>query len=109
MLLTAKLSSLRNSTSVKFVEMDTESNSGQDFVEYLKSKKIDPKKFEDGDRDSFDQFKELFDQVHPSSFTQQKLFLINRIRRKYLYEEQGEATQSAAPKKIKPKIKPKLS
>ncbi len=91
--------------------MDTESNSRQDFVEYLKSKKIDPKKFEDGDKELFDNFKQLFDQVHPASFTQQKLFLINRIRRKYLLEEQISAIQPAPSKKLKPKIlpKPKLS
>ena len=53
------------------------------FTDYLINKKIDPEKFKEGDRERFDSFQVLFDQVHPKSFTAQKLFLINQIRRTY--------------------------
>lgn len=52
-----------------------------DFKEYLIKKKIDPIKFEKGDSDKWNEFKSLYEQVHPSSFTAQKLYLINGIRR----------------------------
>lgn len=91
--------------------MDTESGSAQDFEEYLRSKKIDPKKFKASDQSKYAEFKLLFDQIHPDSFTQQKLFLINRIRRKYILQEFTAEVSAAPSKKIKPKIlpKPKLS
>ncbi len=91
--------------------MGNEPTSTQDFREYLKTKKIDPEKFEEGDKAQYDQFKNLFNQIHPSSFTQQKLFLINKIRRKYILEEVKEEVQPTSPKKLKPKVlpKPKLS
>jgi hypothetical protein len=91
--------------------MDKESSSVLDFSEYLKSKKIDPVAFKKGDEIRFNEFKNLFDQVHPNSFTQQKLFLINKIRRKYILSETATETSAPAPKKLKPKIftKPKLS
>lgn len=78
----------------------------------MKSKKIDPDRFRSDDRELFHEFKELFDQVHPNSFVQQKLFLINKTRRKYRLEEKEEASAPSKPQKIKPKIvpkKPKLS
>jgi len=53
------------------------------FTDYLISKKIDPEKFKQGDQARFESFKTLFEQVHPKSFTAQKLFLINQIRRTY--------------------------
>ena len=78
-----------------------------EFKEFLKSKKIDPEKFEKGDKKLFDEFKGLFNQVHPNSFVQQKLFLINKTRRKYLLEVTGEQPVASKPKKIRPKIMPK--
>ncbi len=83
-----------------------------EFDEYLESKKIDPKKFRAGDQDQYQEFQKLFEQVHPNSFTQQKLFLINKIRRTYLLEKTDVPATTSAPKKMKPKIvvkKPKLS
>ena len=78
------------------------------FTEYLKSKKIDPKPFVLNERELFDELKKVFDQVHPDSFTAQKLFLINPLRRKYkLKEEQAEVVKKkpmARPKISKPKI-----
>ena len=67
-----------------------------EFKEYLKDKKIDPEKFKAGDPAQYDEFKRIFDQVHPNSFTQQKLFLINKIRRSYQLKEQQEVKKPAA-------------
>jgi len=76
------------------------------FKEYLESKKIDPKEFALKERDLFMELKSVFDQVHPDSFTAQKLFLINPIRRKYPFVEEVK-TASAPKTKLKPKIKPR--
>lgn len=97
--------------------MDTESsgktaetNAVQSFDEFLKSKKIDAATFKVGERSQYDELKVLFDQVHPSSFVQQKLFLINKIRRQHQLTEQEAKPEVSSVKKIKPKmsIKPKL-
>lgn len=53
------------------------------FEEYLVQKKIDPVAFKNGDATKWQEFSHLFEQLHPNSFTAQKLFLINAIRRKY--------------------------
>ncbi len=53
------------------------------FEEYCTSKNIDAEKFKTADEAYFLRLKNLFDQMHPNSFTQQKLFLINKIRRQY--------------------------
>lgn len=63
--------------------MDTELS----FEDYLKSKKIDQKAFESAEPERFQEWKELFTQVHPDSFTLQKKFLLNPIRRKYQLQE----------------------
>ncbi len=75
------------------------------FDEYLREKKINPEKFKAGEPDLYNDFLKIFEQVHPNSFTQQKLFLINKIRRSYQLKEQTETKKSAA-KAMKPKIKP---
>lgn len=56
------------------------------FEEYLEKKKIDAKAFKEAERTLFEELKAIFEQVHPDSFTMQKLFLINKIRRAYLLE-----------------------
>ena len=58
-----------------------------EFEEFLKKKKIDPLKFKVGNPEKWEEWESLFLQVHPKSFTSQKLFLINAIRRKYHLEE----------------------
>lgn len=74
------------------------------FNDYLVKKKIDKKGFAQGQPDRFDEFQQLFNQVHPDSFTAQKLFLINNIRRAYpLKEEVVEAVVK------KPMMRPKIS
>lgn len=54
------------------------------FEEYLKSKKIDSSAFRLGEPDIWESWKAEFEQISPISFTAQKLYLINPIRRKYL-------------------------
>jgi hypothetical protein len=68
------------------------------FEEYLIQKKIDPRLFKEGEPDRYEEFEKLFAQVHPNSFTFQKLNLINFIRRKYLLVE--EAKVAAGTKEI---------
>jgi hypothetical protein len=65
-----------------------------DFETYLKSKKIDPLTFQKAEPVLWQEFRLIFDQVHPDSFTAQKLFLINGIRRKYPLHEEPEARES---------------
>lgn len=54
-----------------------------DFLAYLVSKKIDPVTFKNADPNRFEEWQVLFNQIHPDSFTFQKMFLINDIRRRY--------------------------
>jgi len=74
------------------------------FVAFLKSKKIDPKKFYGSDKTKFEEWKTEFDQMHPNSFAQQKLFLINKVRR----ENQLELSEENEIKK-KPAMRPKIA
>lgn len=76
------------------------------FKEYLNSKKIDAKAFALNEADWFMELKSVFDQVHPESFTAQKLFLINRIRRKYPLSEIAEEAKKEIPsaKLMRPKL-----
>jgi hypothetical protein len=53
------------------------------FEEYLRSKRIDPEAFLKAEEELYRGWQKEFSQVHPTSFTNQKLFLINPIRRKY--------------------------
>jgi hypothetical protein len=54
------------------------------FQEYLTGKKINPDAFRQHDTERFKEWEREFEQMHPNSFTIQKLHLINTIRRKYL-------------------------
>jgi hypothetical protein len=80
------------------------------FEDFLKQKKIDSPSFHKNDQELWEEFKRIFEQVHPESFTAQKLFLINRIRRKYPFAEQPIPEVSAATGNPKPKMpfKPKI-
>ena len=53
------------------------------FEAYLSSKKIDSAAFKKAEPVLWDAWRKEFEQVHPNSFTAQKLYLINPIRRKY--------------------------
>jgi hypothetical protein len=54
-----------------------------DFEAYLISKKIDTVAFAKAERELWQSWKTEFEQIHPNSFTAQKLYLINPLRRKY--------------------------
>lgn len=54
-----------------------------DFEIYLSEKKIDSQAFKNNEPVKWQHFRELFTQVHPASFTVQKKFLINDLRRLY--------------------------
>ena len=67
------------------------STTGPTFEEYLASKRIDSDRFKGAEPDVWNVWKKEFDQLHPNSFTVQKLNLINPIRRKYLLKEVAQA------------------
>jgi hypothetical protein len=88
------------------------------YSEYLISKKIDASAFSAAEPALYKSWENEFVQMHPNSFTVQKLNLINPIRRKYplplqpmFPEVQPEPakpeTPAAAPKQMRPMIKPK--
>ncbi len=54
------------------------------FDEYLIKKKVDSHRFQEAEPAQFAEWKQLFEQLHPDSFTAQKKFLLNNTRRKYL-------------------------
>jgi len=54
-----------------------------EFEEYLKLKKISLDAFQREDAVRYTEWKLLFETMHPDSFTAQKKFLINEIRRRY--------------------------
>lgn len=75
-----------------------------DFEAYLASKRIDSQLFSSAEPELWQSWKRDFEQMHPGSFTMQKLNLINPIRRKYtLAVEVVKA--SAPPKPIAPAVK----
>ena len=53
------------------------------FEEYLEQKNINSEKFLWENPEHFHELKVLFNQMNPDSFTAQKKFLINPLRRKY--------------------------
>ncbi|MEP1034639.1 hypothetical protein [Ekhidna sp.] len=76
------------------------------FDEYLAVKKINPAKFKEAEPLQYEEFNQIFSQVHPDSFTQQKLFLINKIRRNYKLLEEVDVKKTTPPKAMRSKIKP---
>lgn len=77
------------------------------FAEYLQSKKIDAQRFKSAEASEYTRLEIIFDQVHPDSFTSQKLYLINPLRRKYKWlEKKSEpASDEVAPQPSKPRPK----
>lgn len=80
----------------------------QEFEEYLTNKKIDTKTFREIAPEVWEEWLHLFSKVHPNSFTQQKLFLINSVRRKFPLNEVAEAKQETNIQQAKPKPKFKI-
>src|SRR6187399_641142 len=70
------------------------------FEDYLISKKIDAPTFQQAEPQLFKSWKIEFEQIHPNSFTVQKLYLINPIRRKYLLKEIVKNIPNAVTEKI---------
>jgi hypothetical protein len=54
------------------------------FEEYLSQKNINHETFLWSEPEEYILLKSLFSQMHPNSFTEQKKFLINKLRRKYM-------------------------
>ena len=73
------------------------------FEEYLIEKKIDSREFKANEPDRWQEWALLFEQVSPASFTSQKLYLINPIRRKYHLQE-GSPEPGPATNPVNPKI-----
>ena len=57
------------------------------FEQYLEQKKIDLVKFKKAEPHKFEELAKDFEQMNHKSFTNQYLFLINPIRRKYPKEQ----------------------
>lgn len=76
-----------------------------EFREYLMKKKIDPEAFQKNEPEMFRSLESLFMQVHPKSFTMQKLFLINIIRRKYQLAVVDKKALISGKAKAKPIVK----
>ena len=83
------------------------------FDEYLINKKIDSAAFKAAEPSRWKEWQDLFGQLSEQSFTAQKLYLINPVRRKYQLKESPptsvQAAPTAPPKPGKPIIKPKIS
>lgn len=82
------------------------------FEEYLVSKKIDSTLFSQNEKALWQKWKIEFEQIHPTSFTAQKLYLINPIRRKYPLKESAtpaeakKETEKSAPQAAPASAKP---
>ncbi len=64
--------------------------------DYLSGKKIDPALFRAAEPARWAEFRVSFEGVHPDSFTAQKKFLLNDLRRRYLLQG-TEATPAGKP------------
>jgi len=78
------------------------------FDEYLASKKIDSIAYKAAEPKQWSQFATIFDQMHPKSFTMQKLNLINGIRRKFPHVQEVVEQEQAKSKIARPVIRPKV-
>ena len=67
--------------------MTTNAHPGMTFPEYLTQKNIDAAAFERSEPALYAEWQRLFGQVHPESFTLQKKFFINDVRRRYQLRE----------------------
>lgn len=88
------------------------------FEEYLIYKKIDSAAFKTAEPALWNEWLILFDQMNEKSFTAQKLYLINPLRRRFRLPEQAPTltptappvTNPVAPAVGKPKMfKPKIN
>lgn len=85
------------------------------FETYLKAKKIDSELFKQAEPQMWASWKKDYDEMHPNSFTVQKLNLINPVRRKYPLratpeprpDESASPPLPGAPRPGRPVIKPR--
>ena len=70
-------------------------------------KKIDSDLFKNAEPKQWEEFNKLFYQVSIKSFTMQKLFLLNHLRRKYHLVPKEETKPKPIKKKFKPVIRKK--
>ncbi len=78
---------------------------GLSFEEYCRKKKINPDLFLQTEPQRYQEWKNLFEQIHPDSFTEQKKFLINPIRKQYLLIEEDADKMKAVAPVSKPAVK----
>jgi hypothetical protein len=78
------------------------------FKEYLTGKKIDSDAYKASEPEQWAKFSSVFEQMHPKSFTMQKLNLINGIRRQFPYKELVVDQGQVKAKVSRPVMKPKL-
>lgn len=64
------------------------------FEEFLIIKKIDKEAFRQHESERFAEWQKEFDSIHPASFTSQRLYLINPIRRKYPLKNESKPLSS---------------
>jgi hypothetical protein len=57
------------------------------FEEYLTNKKIDTDLFSKANPEKWQALKAIFEQMHPEGFTMQKKFLLNDLRKRFLWKE----------------------
>lgn len=70
---------------------------------YLVSKKIDADALLKKEPELYRSFEMMLDQMHPDSFTAQKLFVINKLRRQFPFQEKVEEMTPVAAPKAKPR------
>lgn len=79
------------------------------FEEYLASKKIDTIAYQVAEPHQWEEFKAIFRQMHPKSFTMQKLNLINGLRRRFSLAEELIQKEEIKSKTARPVLKPKVA
>jgi hypothetical protein len=79
------------------------------FEEYLTSKRIASQAFRAAEPGLWNEWSSLFEEMSPVSFTAQKLYLINPLRRKYLLKttEVISTPRASAQAAARPVMKPK--
>ena len=73
--------------------------------EYCIRKKINSSEFQKAEPQKWAELKLIFEAVHPNSFTEQKKFLINDLRRKFHLKEEPKKEEEVKKVISKPMIK----
>lgn len=79
-----------------------------DYKAFLINKKINHESFAKNEPDIYAKWKKEYKEMHPKSFEARKLFLINKIRRKYKLQITANDNAAKQPSPPKPIIKPKI-